>query len=100
MDKSAFYISLGLSLRLARKDKRYTLQQLADRIGVKRQSISQWENGNNGITIYNLFAVCDALDININDVLPVEKRQFVAYSGLVTGDGKVWNLVDGVPELA
>ncbi len=37
--------TLGSKIRAARKDKKMTQEELADRIGAARPSISYWENG-------------------------------------------------------
>jgi SOS-response transcriptional repressor LexA len=46
-----------------------TEQQLADRVGVSRGSIQQWENGKTAPKRNNQAAVVDALGITINELL-------------------------------
>lgn len=51
-----------------RKKSNLTQKELADKIGVKHNSISSWENGTNSIDIEILFNICSALNVSINDM--------------------------------
>ena len=51
-----------------RKLKGITQRQLADRIGVKHNSISACEKGTNAIDIEVLYRICCVLDITISDI--------------------------------
>ena len=70
--------SRGEALRSARKALRLTQQQVADKIGVTRAAVGQWEN-DEPISFPNLKAVCEALGIDV--VAAVSGKVVKAYSG-------------------
>ena len=54
---------LNSKLRTARLEKGYTLQRLADAIGVTGAAIAHWEAGKNRPRAAHLTAVCKALKL-------------------------------------
>jgi transcriptional regulator with XRE-family HTH domain len=64
-------------IRAARQQKRLTQQQLADKLGVSRVSVTQWEIGTTKPSTDNLYRIADALDVDM--------------SWLLTGDGALPN---------
>lgn len=55
--------TLGRRIKTLRKARHLTQEQLAEGIGVVKQTISAWENDNaKNMTLRNLFALADALD--------------------------------------
>lgn len=57
----------NLRLKAARAEKDLS-QQLADLIGVSRQTISAIEKGNYNPTVNLCIAICQALDKTLNDL--------------------------------
>ena len=55
-------------LVLIRRQKGWSQEQLAERIGVSRQAISKWETGDSQPALAQLIALADELDISL-DVL-------------------------------
>ena len=53
-----------------RKLKRMTQKELGEKIGVKHNTVSSYENGVNEPEQDILFKIADALDISINDLFP------------------------------
>lgn len=62
------YRKFGLSISYFRKEKGYTQQELAEKIGVNPETISRIENANTGITMDKLLDVAKALDISLKDL--------------------------------
>lgn len=60
---------LGENLKNARKKKQLTQRQLADLIGAKHNSISNWENGVNKPDPDTIGLICGVLGISANDLL-------------------------------
>lgn len=58
-----------MSLAAARVNRGLTQAELAEKIGVSRQAILDWENGKRVIRPINLYALCSALDITEDDIL-------------------------------
>lgn len=58
-----------MSLAAARVNRGLTQSELAEKIGVSRQAILDWENGKRAIRPVNLYAICSALEITEDDIL-------------------------------
>lgn len=58
-----------ISLAAARVNRNLTQAELAEKIGVSRQAIFDWENGKRAIRPVNLYAICKALDVTVDDIL-------------------------------
>lgn len=56
------------AMREARLQKRMSQQQLADRLGVSRQTINAIENGDYNPTIRLCIGICKALGLTLNDL--------------------------------
>lgn len=66
-------IKIGKFIAAERKQKKYTQRQLADILGISDKTISKWECGNGFPEISLLLPLCEALDINVNELLSGEK---------------------------
>lgn len=62
------------NLRYFRELKDLTQRELAEKMGVKYNTISSWENGPNSINISDLMKFCDLLDISIDEMFKQEKK--------------------------
>ena len=60
--------NVGKFIAECRKSKKLTQEQLAEKIGVSRKSISRWENGNSLPDYSILDILCNELDISINEL--------------------------------
>lgn len=59
---------IATNLLFYRKKSKLTQKELADRIGVKNNTISQWENGTNSIDVEVLFNICEVLEVSVSDM--------------------------------
>ena len=64
---------IGKFIQEKRKEKEYSQQQLAERLGVSNRTISKWENGNSMPDYSIINDLCKELDISINELLSGEK---------------------------
>ena len=64
---------IGKFIYECRKEKGYTQEDLAEKLGVTSKSISRWENGNTMPDYSLLKDLCRELDINVNELLSGEK---------------------------
>ena len=64
---------IGKFILECRKEKKLTQEQLAEKLGVTSKSISRWENGNTMPDYSLLKDLCNALDINVNELLSGER---------------------------
>lgn len=59
-----------MDIRKARKERGITQQELADRIGVNRATVSKYESGQISIPFSQVLAIAEALDITLYDLSP------------------------------
>lgn len=59
---------IAKNLLYYRKKAGYTQKQLADMLGVKNSSVSNWENGLNSIDIETLYSACNIFGVTLNDM--------------------------------
>ena len=55
--------AVGKNIKLFCRMQNKTLDQLADEIGVSKDTISRWCNGRRQITSYGLYRACKALGV-------------------------------------
>lgn len=64
-----FYEELGDRLRIERLRKRKSLQEVADRVEVSKNTVMNWENGKHKIDMISLVQICRYLDIDVKSIL-------------------------------
>ena len=62
-------MKFGENLKLIRKGKNISQEELAEKLGVSRQSISKWETGENYPTMTNILCLCDIFNCKINEIV-------------------------------
>ena len=62
-------MKFGENLKLIRKSKNISQEELADRLGVSRQSVSKWETGENYPSMFNILCLCDIFKCKINGLV-------------------------------
>ena len=71
---NVFYKELGLLLRDYRKSCSMSQQDIADRLRVSRSTVASWETGRRVIYADDLFKYCDAVNVDINEVVAKVRR--------------------------
>ncbi len=59
-------MKFGENLKQIRKEKNISQEELAEKLGVARQSISKWETGENYPSMQNIMCLCDIFKCKIN----------------------------------
>ena len=62
-------MKFGDNLKQIRKSKKISQEDLADKLGVSRQSVSKWETGENYPTMQNIVCLCDIFRCKMNDLV-------------------------------
>ena len=62
-------MKFGDNLKQIRKSKGISQEELADKLGVSRQSVSKWETGENYPSMYNIMCLCDIFKCRINNLV-------------------------------
>jgi transcriptional regulator with XRE-family HTH domain len=68
-------MTLGSLLRRYRKEKKLTLKTVAEKSGVSEGFMSQVENNVKSPSLETLMHICEALDVNVGDLLNQFKNQ-------------------------
>lgn len=63
----------GDNIRFWRTERDLTQTQLADRVGAKQSTVSQWENGKRPFTHQQMTALARALRRPVRDLFPFPK---------------------------
>lgn len=62
-------MKFGDNLKQIRKSQKISQEELAEKLGVSRQSISKWETGENFPSMQNIMCLCDIFKCKINDLV-------------------------------
>lgn len=62
------YRALGLNIAHYRKDRRFTQEQLAEKIGIERSHMSAIEIAASGVSLDVIFKICDILEVSPKDL--------------------------------
>ncbi|MCI8443314.1 MAG: helix-turn-helix transcriptional regulator [Provencibacterium sp.] len=69
-------------IRLLRKSYNYNQQELAGRLGVSKQSVSNWENGNILPSIDMLIKLAKLFSVSTDYILGLDNRLTIDITGL------------------
>lgn len=69
-------------IRLLRKSYNYSQQELAGRLGVSKQSVSNWENGNILPSIDMLMKLAGMFSVSTDYILGLDNRLTIDVTGL------------------
>lgn len=62
-------MKFGENLKLIRKSKKISQEELAEKLGVARQSVSKWETGENYPSMQNIMCLCTIFKCKINELV-------------------------------
>jgi len=60
---------IGARIRAARLDRGLTQDELAERVGVSRSAVAQWETGRAGQVTGNLSRIAETLGVNVESLM-------------------------------
>ena len=69
-------------LKILRESNNFSQVQVADKIGVKKQSIANWENDNILPSIEKLIKLSNFFNVSTDYLLGLDNRHYVDVSGL------------------
>lgn len=67
--------NIATNLRFLRNRNRFTQEEVAERIGVTRQAVAKWENGDSLPDILNCEALADIYDVSLNDLVRYDSEE-------------------------
>ena len=66
-------VKIGQFIGICRREKNLTQRQLADLVGVSDKAVSKWETGRGLPEASSMVPLCEALGINVNELLRGER---------------------------
>ena len=73
---------LGVNLKNIRIAVGITQVELAKKLGVTKQSVSNWENGNIQPSVEMITKISEVLNVKCDVLLGLDSRQFIEVTGL------------------
>lgn len=67
--------NIAANLRFLRNRHRFSQEEVAERIGVSRQTVAKWERGESLPDILNCEALADLYDVSLNDLVRYDAEQ-------------------------
>lgn len=67
--------NIAINLRYLRRQQRLSQEEVAEQIGVTRQAVAKWENGDTLPDILNCEALADLYDVSLNDLVRYDSEQ-------------------------
>ena len=67
-------VMIGNNLRELRKENSLTQEQLAERMGVARRTVSRWETGSNMPDLDILIELSDLYSVDLREILSTERK--------------------------
>ena len=65
--------NLGKQIRKIRKDKGFTQESLAEKVGIHPTYVGKIESGKNNLSVLMLFKISRALGVKLNDIFEFDK---------------------------
>ena len=62
-------MKFGENLKIIRKNKKMSQEELAEKLNVSRQSVSKWETGESYPEMNNILELCRIFNIKINELI-------------------------------
>lgn len=66
---------ISMNLQTLRKINKYTQEYVAEKIGVSRQSIAKWENGESTPDIRSCIALSELYKVTIDDLIKYSEKE-------------------------
>ena len=73
---------IGSKIKAARVEKKFTQEQVAEVLGVSRQTISNWENGKSYPDIISVIKMSECYDVSLDYLLKGEEKMSAYYDFL------------------
>lgn len=73
-------MDIGLKLKYARAESGFTQENVAEELGVSRQTISNWENNRSYPDVISVIALSDLYSVSLDELLKEDKKM-IAYLG-------------------
>lgn len=69
LDKNETLIRIGLKIREIRETKKFSIQDLADKLDMEYNNVIRIEKGRTNFTIGTLMKIASALEVDLKDIV-------------------------------
>jgi len=73
MNRDSLYPEIGRRLKVRRDQLKKTQEAVSKKLGISRASLANIEAGRQNILVHQLYALAEVLDIELSNLLPMEK---------------------------
>lgn len=84
------------NLRILRKEKDYSQEYLAEKLGVTRQTISKWENGTAMPDLKKFIELADFFEVSMDDLLGLDYKTINPDSNIDSGSCNDYNEAEAI----
>lgn len=70
----------GKNIRKFRKEKKYSVKEISEYLGISFQSVYNWENGRSYITIDHFIELCNLLNVSYDDLIVLKNVKAVIHN--------------------
>jgi len=88
--------NIGKTIKKLREEKGITQEQLAEKLNVTRQAVSNWENGKTQPDIDTILKISCELDVYVEEIIYGQKRNQITNITNVTNQTVQKNVKEGI----
>lgn len=70
LDKEKTLVEIGLRIRELREQRKFSIQEFADKLEIEYNNVIRIEKGRTNFTIGTLVKIANALDLSLRELLP------------------------------
>lgn len=86
------YVDIGRNIKAARQISKLSQAELAEKLNLKRTSVTNIENGKQRLPLHLLYEICNLLNMDITKILPNNKNSKKEMT--VSIEGKTFNITE------
>lgn len=87
-------MNIGNNIAALRKSKGLTQEQLAEKCGVSRQSVTKWETGESEPTIERLIILSDVFEVTVDEIIKGKRIDEIQFEGSQAENKIIYENVD------
>jgi len=86
-------MNVGEFIRMMRREKGLTQEELGELLGVKKSAISRWESGERGITLKNIRNISKIMNVPLDALLEHDENHQPGESPVTSDEGDEYDVI-------